>query len=283
MEAIQKLGIDPSIVTNLVLNGDISKMSEQQKVEYYNYMSTRMGLDPAAKPFDLLKLNGKTILYCTRSGAQQLSKVHGVSHEVKNREQLGDIYLVTARASINETGRFSDSIGAVSIKGMSGDNLCNAIMKSETKAKRRATLDLLGLGILDETEIETIPNARVEISSKEVDERGRVKRKPTDMTNASQLEYKENLFVHSVDAEMKTFPSGKSTKTVEVFSVQMSDGETYSTTIKATADEAQNFLESEEQVMIGFQQTKYGLGLMDISSQPVMDSLTAEINEVFPK
>ena len=29
-----------------------------------------------------------------------------------------------------------------------GDALCNAMMKAETKAKRRSTLDLLGLGIL---------------------------------------------------------------------------------------------------------------------------------------
>ena len=33
-------------------------------------------------------------------------------------------------------------------------------MKAETKAKRRATLSICGLGMLDETEIETIPDAR---------------------------------------------------------------------------------------------------------------------------
>ncbi|RYE14076.1 MAG: hypothetical protein EOP45_20185, partial [Sphingobacteriaceae bacterium] len=33
------------------------------------------------------------------------------------------------------------------------------MMKAETKAKRRATLDLLGLGILDETETESIPGS----------------------------------------------------------------------------------------------------------------------------
>ncbi len=32
-------------------------------------------------------------------------------------------------------------------------------MKAETKAKRRATLDLLGLGVLDESEADSIPNA----------------------------------------------------------------------------------------------------------------------------
>ena len=32
-------------------------------------------------------------------------------------------------------------------------------MKSETKAKRRVTLSLCGLAVLDELEVETIPNA----------------------------------------------------------------------------------------------------------------------------
>jgi hypothetical protein len=32
-------------------------------------------------------------------------------------------------------------------------------MKAETKAKRRVTLSICGLGLLDETEIETIPGA----------------------------------------------------------------------------------------------------------------------------
>ena len=50
-------------------------------------------------------------------------------------------------------------IGAVNIAGLKGEAYANAIMKAETKAKRRATLDLLGLGVLDESEADSIPNA----------------------------------------------------------------------------------------------------------------------------
>src|SRR6516162_3098534 len=53
-------------------------------------------------------------------------------------------------------GRIDTSIGAVSIGGLKGDNKCNALMKAETKAKRRLTLSICGLGMLDETEIETV-------------------------------------------------------------------------------------------------------------------------------
>jgi hypothetical protein len=47
---------------------------------------------------------------------------------------------------------------------LKGDALANALMKSETKAKRRVTLSIAGLGWLDETELETIPVAKIENS-----------------------------------------------------------------------------------------------------------------------
>jgi hypothetical protein len=119
-----------------------------------------MGLDPFTKPFDILRLNGKEILYCTRSGTQQLNKLHKVSHLITSRDTNAEVgvYIVTSKASLPD-GRCTESIGAVNIAGLKGEMYANAIMKAETKAKRRATLDLLGLGVLDESEAESIPNA----------------------------------------------------------------------------------------------------------------------------
>lgn len=155
----EALPFDESIISSIVINGDISKLSPQQKVSYYHQFCERLGLDPLSQPFKLLRLNGKEVLYCDRSGAQQLNKIHKVSHEIKARETVSGCYVVTAQASTPD-GRHTESIGAVTIDNLRGDNLCNAMMKAETKAKRRATLDLLGLGILDETETETIVNAQ---------------------------------------------------------------------------------------------------------------------------
>ena len=126
-----------------------------------------MGLDPFTKPFDLLRLNGKEVLYCTRSGTQQLNKLHKVSHLITSRDTNTDagVYIVTSKASLPD-GRCTESLGAVNIQGLKGEAYANAIMKAETKAKRRATLDLLGLGVLDESEADSIPNAsKVAISA----------------------------------------------------------------------------------------------------------------------
>lgn len=147
-----------AILTSIITNGDLSKLSADQKVDYYRTFCERLGLDPLSQPFKLLRLNGREILYCDRSGTQQLCKLHNVSHEIRAREIVHGCYVVTAQASTPDN-RQTESIGAVPIENLRGDNLCNAMMKAETKAKRRATLDLLGLGILDETETDAIPSA----------------------------------------------------------------------------------------------------------------------------
>ena len=149
-----------SIANQLILQGDLSKLSANDKVRYYNGYCERMGLDPFTKPFDILRLNGKEVLYCTRSGTQQLNKLHKVSHLITSRDTNAEagVYIVTSKASLPD-GRCTESIGAVNIAGLKGEIYANAIMKAETKAKRRATLDLLGLGVLDESEAESIPNA----------------------------------------------------------------------------------------------------------------------------
>jgi hypothetical protein len=149
-----------TIANQLILQGDLSKLSANDKVRYYNGYCERMGLDPFTKPFDILRLNGKEVLYCTRSGTQQLNKLHKVSHLITSRDTNAEagVYIVTSKASLPD-GRCTESIGAVNIAGLKGEAYANAIMKAETKAKRRATLDLLGLGVLDESEAESIPNA----------------------------------------------------------------------------------------------------------------------------
>lgn len=149
---------DNELISNLVLNGDLSKLNPKDKVIYYNSLCERLGLDPLTQPFKLLRLNGKEILYADKGATQQLSKVYNISHEIIKKERIDDVFIVTVRAK-DDKGRYTDEDGAVTIGTSKGDALANALMKAVTKAKRRSVLALCGLGMLDETEIETIPNA----------------------------------------------------------------------------------------------------------------------------
>jgi hypothetical protein len=148
-----------AIVEQIVIQGDLSKLSPAQRVAYYNRVCESLGLNPLTKPFDYITLNRQLTLYLKRDGADQLRKIHKVSVNIVAREHINDLYIVTARAILPD-GRSDESIGAVPLAGLKGDALANAIMKAETKAKRRVTLSIVGLGWLDETEIETIPDAR---------------------------------------------------------------------------------------------------------------------------
>lgn len=148
-----------SILESVVIGGDLSRLSSEQRVAYYKAVCDSIGLNPLTKPFDYITLNGKLTLYAKKDAADQLRKIHDVSITRLERERIDSIYTVTAYAS-DKSGRMDSSIGAVNIDGLKGDSLANAIMKAETKSKRRVTLSLCGLGMLDETEIETIKDAR---------------------------------------------------------------------------------------------------------------------------
>lgn len=142
-------------VEAVLLGGDLSKLTSEQRLSYYQAVTKSLGLNPLTKPFDFITLNGKLTLYAKRDCTDQLRALRGISITINDRATLGDVYVVTARA-VDRDGRTDESTGAVSIKGLAGDALANAYMKAETKAKRRVTLSIAGLGMLDETEAQDV-------------------------------------------------------------------------------------------------------------------------------
>jgi hypothetical protein len=147
------------VVEKVVIGGDLAGLNAAQRAEYYGAVCRSLGLNPLTKPFEYLDLNGKLRLYALRDCADQLRRLHGISIHIANRERTSDLYVVTARAK-DRHGREDESTGAVTVGNLKGDALANALMKAETKAKRRVTLSIAGLGWLDETELETIPQSR---------------------------------------------------------------------------------------------------------------------------
>lgn len=151
--------VSHEVLSKLILEQDLAKLTPSQRLEYVIGMYSRLGLDPVAGGLDLITLNGKLRLYANKTMASQLSSKHGVKCEILSQVTEGDMRIVTARATAAD-GRASDDVGAVGIKGLAGETLANALMKAVTKAKRRAVLSCVGLGLLDESEVDTIPGAR---------------------------------------------------------------------------------------------------------------------------
>jgi hypothetical protein len=156
MEEITKQ--DDAIMESVLLQGDLSKLTPAQRVSYYKKVCESMGLNPLTRPFDYLNLKGKLTLYAKKDAADQLRNIHGVSIDDVDIVENATQFVVKVKGH-NKDGRTDVEVGVVNKTDMQGD-LANAQMKAVTKGKRRLTLSLCGLGWLDETEVQTIPNAQ---------------------------------------------------------------------------------------------------------------------------
>lgn len=146
------------LIEQVVIEGDLAKLSPAQRIQYYADVCASLGLNPLTKPLEFIKLNGRLVLYAKRDATDQLRKIHSVSIYKLEKEVQGDVYVVTAYAR-DKNGKEDSDLGVVNVSGLMGDALANAMLKATTKAKRRVTLSICGLGLLDETEVETIPIA----------------------------------------------------------------------------------------------------------------------------
>lgn len=143
----------------VLVAGDLKSLSEAERVTYYQKVCQSVGLNHLTQPFEFITLNGKLTLYARKAATDQLRKVHGVSID-KPEIQFADDWIIVTVTARDSTGRTDSDVGVVNKKDMRGD-YGNSLMKAVTKAKRRVTLSICGLGMLDETEVETIPGVRV--------------------------------------------------------------------------------------------------------------------------
>jgi hypothetical protein len=144
------------VIESMVLRGDLSGLGPNERAQFYVQMCEGLGLNPHAQPFAFLRLNGKEVLYATRGATDQLAAIHKLDREIIDGPKVIDlagtklVYAVCRAKHPN--GRVETSTATVPLI-----DPVNVLMKCETKAKRRATLSILGLGVLDEMELETIP------------------------------------------------------------------------------------------------------------------------------
>ena len=156
-----------SVQEKVLALGDLSKLSTNERTNYYVSLCQSIGLNPLTRPFEFIVLSGKLTLYARKDATDQVRALKSVSVKIVDRAIVGDVYTVTAHATL-PGGRCDESTGSVFIGGLKGENLANAYMKAETKAKRRVTLSICGLGFLDETEAPTIPDAQPWVEPQEI-------------------------------------------------------------------------------------------------------------------
>jgi hypothetical protein len=180
--------LDIAPIERVLIQGDLSQLKPEERVAYVKAVCDSLGINWLTRPFEYLELPDPadkrrkiTTLYARKDCTDQLRNRNAASSKIVNREVVEGVYIVTARATCGN--REEESIGAVPLVKEGGkwknngernvfepdgtfiplrpEERANAMMKAETKAKRRATLSLFGLGFTDESEIETIRGARV--------------------------------------------------------------------------------------------------------------------------
>lgn len=148
-------------IEQAVTAGNLALLSPPQRLFYYKQVCESVGLNPLTRPLDFITLNGKLVLYAKKDATDQIRRIRGVSITRIEKEIAADgMCMVTAYAR-DKDGKEDCDIGALPLPA-GGENRANAIMKCITKAKRRVTLSICGLGLNDETELEGLPGAKLE-------------------------------------------------------------------------------------------------------------------------
>ena len=95
--------VSPADIEKVIIGGDLSKLSPQERTSYYMSVCESLNLNPLTKPFEYINLNGKLTLYATRNCAEQLRKNNGVSVTEMTQQTIGDV-LVDVRTFIGPRG-----------------------------------------------------------------------------------------------------------------------------------------------------------------------------------
>jgi hypothetical protein len=198
---------DPgAIMERVMVMGDLAKLKPEERTTYYMQVCQSLNLNPLTRPFEYIELDGKLTLYARRDATDQLRAIHRVNIAIVAREKMDDVYIVTARATL-PNGRTDEATGVVVLvkedgewktaqsgkkyfqgngqfKQLRGDSLANALMRAETKAKRRVTLSICGLGWIVEDELDTVSIRPVQVDTTT----GEI----IDQPSASQLTQKQS-------------------------------------------------------------------------------------------
>jgi hypothetical protein len=152
-----KAPIQGDAIEAVIARNDLAKLTPEQRNTYYLEVCRSIGLNPLTMPFSYITLNGKLVLYAGRNASDQLRKLNGISVEIVSRTISDGLLTVHVRAK-DSTGRTDEDLGTVALPDtLKGEARANSILKAVTKAKRRVTLSIAGLGFLDESEVEDIP------------------------------------------------------------------------------------------------------------------------------
>jgi hypothetical protein len=156
----------PDAVRQAIAAGDFKHCTDAEREQYIEALCATIGISPISRPFGWLKQptrggNHNLVCYALKDATEQLRSLRQVSLSILRCEPVADVMMVHVRATLpavhGQPVRSDEDVGAVWLGDISGEQRANAIMRAITKAKRRATLSVCGLGVMDESEVASTP------------------------------------------------------------------------------------------------------------------------------
>lgn len=137
---------------------ELETLSEIERQNYAREASVYFGLDPDLGGLDFIWMNHesgfrKLVLYARRGITDILRGRHGINVTALTQQNINGSLVTTASGQEDGNGRQEIAVGSMYIEGLRERALDDAIMTSQTRALRRLTLQFVGGGILDESEV----------------------------------------------------------------------------------------------------------------------------------
>lgn len=146
------------VIAMIADGGDITNLSNSDRRALLAKLTNYLHLNPHTDNFLIFKdQNGRYRLYATKECCAQLRHNLGIniwlSDPIYGPDQKYPLLVSVKANGLNKHNRSGEEIGSVSLVGIPPEEYSNHVMWAVTKAKRRLTLDLSGLGVLADVEV----------------------------------------------------------------------------------------------------------------------------------
>lgn len=136
----------------------LDNLTEEQKRTYYIQVCESFGLPEELNLLEYIWMDGgdgarKLVLWAKKGATDIWRDRHSISVKSLIKDD-GDGYVMFTATGENDKKRQEMAVGAAETKGKNGKQLSDAVMTAQTRAIRRMTLQFVGGGFLDETEVQ---------------------------------------------------------------------------------------------------------------------------------
>jgi hypothetical protein len=158
---VERTEIAPEILELVFSGGDLSKLKPAERLAYIAWWCGEVQIPKAINPLIFIRTDdGKVRPYSTKATTDYLRKRDGVTIKILEQGFKGDYYIVRVAAKAIG-GREDEDLGVVAVTDKMGPKMRgNMMMTAVTKAKRRVTLSICGMGMTDESEMADVPGAK---------------------------------------------------------------------------------------------------------------------------